>query len=114
LAHEVAGREEGLDLARKARLPDINLSFSFTGTISQTLGAMVVLPTRGEAIEAGIAQARAELRAAQAARVQYARDLAASFVLDLYVLRNAERQGAFFRDTIIPRAELLARTIEAS
>src|SRR5205814_649911 len=39
---------------------------------------------------------------------------AASFVLDLYVLRNAERQGAFFRDTIIPRAELLARTIEAS
>ncbi len=114
LAREVAGREEGLELARKARLPDINLSFSVTGTISQALGGMVVLPTRVEAIRAGIDQAQADLRTAEAARVQYARDLAASLVLDLYVLHNAERQEAFFQDTIVPRAELLAHTARAS
>jgi outer membrane protein TolC len=112
LAHEVAGREEGLELARKARWPDINLSFSLTGTLSQTLGAMVVLPTRVEAIRAGIERARAELAAAEAARVRYARDLAASFVLDLYVLRNAERQAALFQDTLVPLAELIARASE--
>ncbi len=77
-------------------------------------GAMVVLPTRREEIQAGIDEARAQLKGAEAARVQYARDLAASFVLDLYVLRNAERQEAFFRETIIPRARLLARTTETS
>ena len=114
LSHEVAGREEGLELARKERLPDINLSFSITGTISQAIGGMVVLPTRQEAIRAGIEQAQADLRKAEAARVQYARDLGASFVLDLYVLHNAERQEAFFQNTVLPTAELLARTAQAS
>jgi hypothetical protein len=110
LDREIAGREEALELARKARLPDINLSFSITGSISQTLGGMLVLPTRTEAIEGGIEQARADLRAAQAARIQYSRDLTASFVLDLYVLRNAERQIVLFHDVIVPRAQLLAQT----
>ena len=110
LDRDIAGREEALELARKARLPDFNLSFSITGTISQMLGGMLVLPTRTEAIDAGIEQARDDLRAAQAARTQYSRDLTASFVLDLYVLRNAERQVALFREVIVPRAELLGQT----
>ncbi len=114
LARDVAGRKEGLDLARKARLPDVNLSFSITGTVSEALGGMVVLPTRREAIQGGIEQARADLRAAEAARIQYSRDLAASLVLDLYVLHNAERQATLFQDTIIPRADLVARTAQAS
>ncbi len=104
LAREVAGREEALSLARQAYIPDFGLSFSFTGTVSQTAGAMLVIPLRLEAIRAGIEQARAGIRAVQAARVQYERDLAASFVLNLYVLRNDERQIALFDGAIIPRA----------
>ncbi|MGQ9588844.1 MAG: TolC family protein [Planctomycetota bacterium] len=104
LAREVAGREEALSLAKQAYIPDFDLSFSFTGTVSQTVGGMLMIPIRLQAIRAGIEQARAGIKAAQAARTQYARDLAASFVLNLYVLRNAERQAALFDGTIIPRA----------
>lgn len=104
LAREVAGRDEALTLAKQAWIPDFGLSFSITGTVSQMLGAMLVLPTRTEAIRAGIEQARAGMRAAEAARVQYERDLAASFVLNLAVLRNDERQVALFEQAIVPRA----------
>ncbi|MEW6744721.1 MAG: TolC family protein [Planctomycetota bacterium] len=104
LAHEVAGREEALELARQAYLPDFGLSFSLTGSISKTLGAMLILPTRLEAIEAAIAQARADLQSMRAAATQYEWDLAASFVLDLTMLRNAERQAALFERVILPRA----------
>jgi outer membrane protein TolC len=104
LSREVAGREEALSLARQAYIPDFGLSFSFTGSIAQNAGAMLVIPLRLEAIRAGIEQARAGIRAVQAARAQYERDLAASFVLNLYVLRNDERQVALFEGSIIPRA----------
>jgi outer membrane protein TolC len=117
LEREIGAREQALELARAAEIPDFGLSFSFMGSVSQTLGGMLVLPLRREAIEGGIEEARAMLRAAQAARTQYQRDLAASFVLDLYVLRNAERQIALFEGTIVPRARQsleLARAAWAS
>lgn len=114
LAHEVGGREEALVLAQKNRLPDINPLVAITGSVSQTLGAMLILPTRVEAIRAGIEEARALLNAARAARDQYARDLAASFVLNLLVLHNAERQAALFEGTLLPRAELLVGAAQAS
>ncbi len=104
LAKEVAGREEALSLAKQAFIPDFSLSFSLEGSAAQTAGAMLVLPLRFEAIRGGIEQARAGIRAAQAARTQYERDLAASFILNLVVLRNDERQIALFEGTIIPRA----------
>ncbi len=114
LAHEVAGREDALELARQAWIPDFGLSFNLTGTVSNTLAGMVVLPLRAEAIEAGIDEARARLRAAEAAREKYARDLAASFVLDLVVLHDTERQIELLRGTLLPRAETIARTAESS
>ena len=114
LAHEVGGREEALVLAKKNRLPDINPLVAITGSVSQTLGAMLVLPTRMEAIRAGIEEARALLNAARAAREQYARDLAASFVLNLLVLHNAERQAILFEQTLLPRAELTVEATQAS
>ncbi len=104
LAREIEGRKEALSLAKQAYLPDFSLSFSFTGSVAQTVGGMLVLPVRLEAIQAGIAEARAGLNAAQAARKQYERDLASSFVLNLYVLRNDERQIRLFEEEIIPRA----------
>ena len=114
LSREVAGREEALELAKAEWLPDFGLSFSVMGSLSQTIGGMVVLPTRVEAIQAGVREAEWLVQAAEAAREQYARDLAASFVLDLYVLRNAERQARFFEETVVPRAELLEHTAQAS
>jgi outer membrane protein TolC len=114
LAKDVAGREEALNLAKQAYLPDFGLSFSLTGSISRMVGGMVVLPTRREAIEAGIEQARAGIRATAAARTQYERDLAASFVLNLYVLRNDERQTALLEETVIPRAREAVRIAQAA
>ncbi len=104
LAREVAGREEALDLARQAYLPDFGISASFMGSVSQTVGGMLTLPLRLEAIGAAVAQAEAALRAARAARVKYARDLAATFVLQLAIAANAERQTALLERTLIPRA----------
>ncbi len=109
LARTVAGREDALDLARQAYIPDVSLSFSLTGSASQAVGAMATLPLRLEAIAASIRQAEAGVRAAEAARTQYARDLAARFVLDLAVLRNDERQVELFETAIIPR---IRRTID--
>jgi outer membrane protein TolC len=114
LEREIAGKQEALELARQQRIPDFGLSFSVMGSVSSTLGGMVVLPLRLEAIEGAIEEARANLRRAEAEREQVRRDLAASFVLDLYVLRNDERQAALFRDVLVPRAELAARTASAA
>jgi outer membrane protein TolC len=114
LAREVAGRKEALDLARQAYIPDFGLSLSITGSVAQTLGGMLVLPTRLQAIRAGIEEARANLRAADAARVQYERNLAASFVLNLYALRNDERQIKLFQETIIPRGRQMIELAQTS
>jgi len=105
LAHEVAGRREALDLARQAYLPDFSLEASIQGSIQSMVGGMIALPTRIEAIRAGIAQARADLAASEAARTQYERDLAASLIVNLYILRNDERQVRLFEDTILPWAQ---------
>ncbi|HET6203890.1 MAG TPA: TolC family protein [Planctomycetota bacterium] len=108
LAREVAGRREALALARKAYLPDFSFSGSITGSVVRTVGAALTLPLlRREAIEAGIAEADANLRAAEAARREAANDLAARAVLELYALRNAERQANLFESAILPRAEAL-------
>lgn len=101
---EIGAREEALALAKQAWLPDFGLSASLTGSVSRTIGGMAILPTRIPAIRAGIEQARADLKAAEAARSQYGRDLAASFVLNLYVLHNDERQIELFGRSILPRA----------
>ena len=114
LARQVAGREDALELARQARIPDFGLDLSITGNESRMFGGMLTLPLRDEAIEAGIEQALAELEAARAAQQQYSRDLAASVILDLTVLRSTERQAALFRESLVPHAELLARTSSAS
>jgi cobalt-zinc-cadmium efflux system outer membrane protein len=113
LAHEVAGRQEALELARLAEFPDFGFSLSVTGSVESAVGGMLTLPVRREAIAGGIAEAEALLAALRAAREQHARGLAAAVVLDLVVLRNAERQSALFHNVIVPRAELLARNAEA-
>jgi len=73
----------------------------------------LTLPFRTEAIRGAIAEAQANLAAAQAAQLRYARDLAASFVVNLAVLRDSERQIDLFERVFLPRATAGARTAEA-
>jgi outer membrane protein TolC len=88
-----------------AYIPDINPMAAFTGGASQMVGAMVVLPTTIPEIRGRIDEARAMLRASEAMLRQTRSDRAAGFVAALYALRNAERQAAVFRETILPRAQ---------
>ncbi len=105
LAHEVAGRQDALELARMAYIPDINPMAGFTGGISQMIGAMIVLPTTIPEIKGKIDESRAMLHSSQAMLRQTRSDRAASFVAALYAMRNAERQAAVFQDAILPRAQ---------
>ena len=105
LARDVAARRDALELARMRFIPDVNPMAAFTGSVSQSLGAMVVLPTMVPAIRASIEEARAMLRASQAMAVQARADRGAAFVAALWSMRNAERLVALYRDTVLPKAE---------
>ncbi|HEX2939966.1 MAG TPA: TolC family protein [Rhodopila sp.] len=110
LARQVAGRKDALELAQLAYLPDITPSAGFTGTIAQTIGAMIMLPTTLPAIRATIDQAAAMQRSAEAIERQTKHDRAASFVANLYLMRNAERQTQFYNQSVIPAARQLLNT----
>ena len=110
LARQVAGRTDAIELARLAYLPDFSPSISITGNISQLLGSMVMLPTKLPAIRAAINEAEAMERSAEAILRQTGRDRAASFVANLYFMRNAERQTAFYQQRLIPAAAQLLST----
>jgi cobalt-zinc-cadmium efflux system outer membrane protein len=114
LAHQVAGRQDALELARMAYIPDINPVAGFTGGISQMIGAMLILPTTIPEIKGRIDESRAMLRSTQAMLRQAKSDRAASFVAALYAMRNAERQGAVFQDAILPRAQQTLASLRQS
>lgn len=107
LARQVAGRKNALELARLAYLPDFIPSGSITGNVSQLVSTMVMLPTRLPAIRAAINEADAMTRSTEAVLRQTEKDRAASFVANLYIMRNAERQLAVYRQRIVPAAEQL-------
>jgi outer membrane protein TolC len=105
LGFAVGARQDALELARLQYLPDFNPFVGFTGSLTQTIGVGVSLPTRLPQIRAGVEQARALLRGAQAALRQTRHDRRSSFVADLYVLRYSERQAAFLTGEILPAAQ---------
>lgn len=102
IAHEVTGRQDALQLAKMAYIPDINPTFGFTGSQMQFAGAMVVLPTTIPKIQASIAAAKAMLRSSQAMARQTHADRAAEFIATLYMLRNADRQSEFLEKSLLP------------
>jgi len=106
LAQDVAARKQSLALARLQYLPDFSIS---VGTdlagIAQSLAGMVTVPLlRHQAIDAAVAQAEANLRATEAMRRQAHNDLGAQVVLDLSIIRDADRQLDLFQHTVLPRA----------
>jgi outer membrane protein TolC len=116
LAHEIRARKDGIRLAEQEYIPEFGLSAatSLDGMI-QNLMAMVTAPfLRFEAIRGMIEEAKAELYAARSMRRQTENDLKARILSTLYLLRNAERQVTFFRDTIVPRAEEVVTRARAS
>lgn len=105
LAHRVQGQRNALELARMAYLPDINPIGAITGSVSQSVGAMIMLPTNLPMIRGQIREQQAMLRATQAMARQTKNDRAASFVAALYAMRNAERQTEFLEQRILPAAQ---------
>lgn len=102
LAAQVKGRQDAIDLAKMQYLPDISPTAAFTGSVSQSIGAMVMLPTTIPMIEASIKEAQSMREASEAMLRQTRQDKAANFVATLYALRNAERQEKYYRGTILP------------
>ena len=107
LAQQVAARKDAVDLAKMQFLPSINPAGAITGSISQSLGAMVMIPTTIPMINASIREAKAMLEASDAMLRQTRADRAAGFVATLYALRSAERQEDFYSNTILPAARAL-------
>jgi outer membrane protein TolC len=104
LAAQVKGRSDAIELAKMQYLPDISPTASFTGSVSQSLGAMVMLPTTTPMINASIREAKAMRDASDAMLRQTRSDRTANFVATLYALRNAERQKQFLEERIFPAA----------
>jgi cobalt-zinc-cadmium efflux system outer membrane protein len=105
LARQAEGRKDALELARMGFIPDINPIAAFSGGLSQTIGAMVIIPTTIPEIRGKIDESRAMLRSSEAMLRQVHADRAASFVAALYVLRNAERQVGVLERSILPQAQ---------
>ncbi len=104
LAYEVQGRGDAIERARMEYLPDINPMAGFTGSISQMLGAEIMLPTAIPKIRGMVTEARADLARMQAMERQTRADRAAQYVAALYAMRNAERQVKLFETQILPAA----------
>jgi cobalt-zinc-cadmium efflux system outer membrane protein len=107
LADQIKAQKQGIRLAQLQFIPDFNLS---VGTdlmgISQSLLGQATIPIfRYEAIEAAIAQAQANLNAAEAMHRQATNDLNAQIILDITTFHDAQRQVDLISDSILPRLE---------
>lgn len=108
LAHRVRGRQDALELARLQYIPDLNPTFSFTGSVSQVVGLGLSIPSIMPKVQGMVKEARAELRATQAMYRQTKFDRSAQVVAALYAMRNSERQAGLFDQQIIPAAIRIA------
>lgn len=106
-SREIAARRQAVTLAKLQYLPDLSLSAGtdLKGLAQSVLGMVTIPLLRHEAIDAAVAQAEANLRAADAMRRQTHNDLASRLVMNLAELRDANRQLELFRSTVLPRAE---------
>lgn len=106
LAWETKGKSDGIRLARLQYMPDFSLS---AGTdlagVAQSLTGMLTVPLlRHQAIDAAVAQAEANLRTTEARLRQAGNDLGAQVVMDLSIIRDADRQLDLLKHTVLPRA----------
>jgi outer membrane protein, heavy metal efflux system len=116
LSHELEARRHGLTLAHLQRLSDFSLSggTDLAGGVQSIAGMVTVPLLRHEAIAAVVAQAEANLRAAEAMRKQSADDLAARITGDLQTIHDADRQLDLFERTVLPRARRMVELARSS
>ena len=116
LAREARSRRETVTLRRQEYIPDFGLAISGdAGGLARSLMAMLTAPvTRYPAVEASIAQAKAELEMTRAARRQMAHDLQARAVLLLYDCRNASRQAALYESSILPQSDMVVEAARSA
>ena len=105
LAHQVQGRTDAIELAKRAYIPDFSPTAAITGNVAQSVGAMVMIPTNLPKIRGAIREAKAMLQSSQAMARQTRSDTASQFVASLYALRNAERQERLLLTQVLPAAE---------
>jgi outer membrane protein TolC len=101
-------REARVAEIRRAELeyqPDVNVMAAFTGSVSQSLGAAVMLPTQWPKIRAMVAESRSNLRRVEATARQARADVAGEYVATLAALRDAERRADVFQQSIVPLTE---------
>jgi len=97
-------RRQEEDLARLQWIPDINPYAAVTGSIEQSVGAVIVLPTVIAEIQSGIAVARAMRGAAAARLLQARRDRRGEVRAMLVTARDAERARRLLEEHVLPAA----------
>lgn len=113
-AREVDGRRDALELARMRWIPDLSPTASFTGTVAQTLGAMITLPTTIPEIRARIREAEADLRAAESVLRQKRAERVGEYIGLLLTLRRAQSRAELVRTSLMPGALRLAEAQQRS
>ncbi len=111
LAALTDGRHDAIERAKMEYLPDFNLMGGFTGSMTQFIGASLVLPTEFPKIRAMIEESKADLRRVIATRDQARATTAGNYVAAIVALRDAERQISLFEQSILPLAQ---QTIDLS
>jgi outer membrane protein, heavy metal efflux system len=102
MAEEVMGRADALELAKLRWIPDINPTFTFTGTVMQAIGLGVTLPTTIAEIRGQIRAAEAELRAGEARFRQGRAARIGEYVGLVASLRRAQERERFFSEQVLP------------
>jgi cobalt-zinc-cadmium efflux system outer membrane protein len=105
LAEETRGRQDALELARMAYIPDINPAAAITGTLTQSVGAVVILPFTTPKALAPVKEAQAAILESQALARQTTLDRAGTFVTTLLALRDDERAADLLSMDVLPRAQ---------
>jgi len=113
---ESASKSQSVRLAKMQWVPDFALSASTDlGGVMQNLSGMITVPLlRYQAINAAIAQAEANLRAADAMRRSTAIDLHSKIISDIAVMQDAHRQITLLETSLIPRTEAVVRINQMS
>ncbi len=104
---EVRMAEAGLELARKAKVPDFTAGLSADVQAAPVMWSPqfgVTLPVWRDKIAAQIAAAQAGKRAAEARLSAEQSALAVDFAAKLYSYREASRNLALVRDQLLPKA----------
>jgi outer membrane protein TolC len=114
LARETDARRDGVGLARQQYIPDLNPFAGLTGSIEKMVGVAASIPATIPRIRAGVAEARAMLRASEARAAQAGLDQHARFAAALAALHDGERQEAVFAHDVLPFAETVVASTEQS